>query len=543
MKLLDVGKRFNKSLIYNEYVNVTDDWVDYEKITRIKMLNGIIKEYNDNPNKIVEYCNEEELKLLEKLVNNKVKKYEFDDLYRSLHSKLFLYPSGDCYVIPEELESAMKVALKKIDYKIIRKRDTINKRFIGLMKLYGILMVDMLVDMYNRYYDDFSSDNECKSYIFNSFYLKHYIFIDEPFCYYLDYYVYEKYCFDNSYKDLEYKYFTKEEVESIVNSKYKVDDKYVNKIAEIFKQNNIPISYVSFFIDYAKEVMDKGDPLELIEERARLYLKIHSRDNDYLKIKEVTENIVFILIDVPCVIYKGHSIREMMNKTMKDELTKKTKEHGKKISKNKMVMKYKEIRKESIEALKLYGNYIDEHPEIMNRYVNLFKINKMVFDNESFACHIVTFIAIDDEEPYFYKFFKENITINNKYYEILNYIKDYNYSSLFLVNKINPDNGTILLKDTKTDEEIEIIDVSLSANKILENHYIYTSLFHAYGIYFTSGYMIPFVSEDYDDIIKKINIEKKRIRGCKNELMKEILAAYKLYCKDDKIYYSSIDVE
>ena len=75
MKLLELFSRMNKSMIYNEYVNVTGNLIDYDKTTREKMLNQILKFYQDNPNRILEYFSEKELNLLDKLSKGKLKMY------------------------------------------------------------------------------------------------------------------------------------------------------------------------------------------------------------------------------------------------------------------------------------------------------------------------------------------------------------------------------------------------------------------------------------------------------------------------------------
>lgn len=539
MKLVSFFEKCNKSFIYNEYINIIDDYKDYEKISRNKMLNEIILCYKDNPGKILEYCNEKELKLLEKLNNNKTNYHKFDELYRSLYSKFFVVSEGDKILIPDELKETISIALKNIDYKQVKIKDEINKRFIGIMKLYGIILVDMLADMYNHYYNDFKIFDDCKNYILKSFYLRHYIFIDEDICIYNDYYNYYDYAFDNMPENLDYKYFEKEQIDSISNSKYNIDDKYVNEISNIFKENKIPLNYVDTFVAYAKETLDKAEPIELIERRIIVYLRLF---NNKCNINDVAKKVVSIFLDIPCVIYKGYSLIEMMHKEKEKESIFLSKQHGKKISNDKLIKKYKKIRRESIDALELCGDGIAKENSIMSRYMNLFNINKIYFDLDSLLCYIITFIAIDDEEPYFYKFFKENISINNKYYEILNDIKNYNYSSLFLVEKINVDKGTILLRDTKTNKNIEIIDISLSANKDLENNYIYTSLFKVDNINFTVGYIIPFVDNSYDKMVNDLKIEKRRILGCKNPQMIEILAFYKLYCKNKNISFSTINV-
>lgn len=540
MKLMDFSKIFNKSSVYNEYLNVFDIECNYDRITKSKMIAQIIEYYINNPKKIVEYCNCDELKLLSKVSNKKIKKYEFDNLYGQLARRFLLLPEKDLFDVPDELKDAVKIAVKDIDYKKIEKRDIINNRIIGLMKLYGVIHIDMLVDMYNHYYDDYKNFNECKNYILNSFYLRHYIFIDGDICEYNDYYNYVEYILDNEINDIEFKCFEKEEVESISKSKFNIDDKYVNKIEKIFNKCNIPNTYLDVFINYSKEVLDKGLSPKLIENKIRDYLRIYSKKIDLSS--DISE-ILSILFNVPCVIFKGNSLIEMLEKDRVKKSIEKSKKHGKKISEKEIVSKYKNLRKESIDALNLCGDITSKDGNLIRRYINLLNVNNIKMDDmTSLFCHMVHFIPIDDELPIIHDVIKENISINNKYYEILNELKNYNYNSLFLVKKVFSNDGIILLYDTKTNKEIKIVDISLSASTEIENKYIYTSLFNVEDIYFTAGYIIPLMFDSYDELVKKLLIEKKRIKGTKNEEMKELLATYKLYSKNKNISFSAIDV-
>ncbi len=538
MKLLELFKRMNKSMIYNEYVNVTGDFIDYDKTTREKMLNGILKFYQDNPNRVLEYCSEKELNLLNKLSKGRLKKYEYDDVYKSLHCKLFLVPERKGFSITEEFQDIVKKALKNVNYKEIRKRDLINKRIIGLMKLYGICNIYLLSKMYTHYYnDDFKSIEECAKYIRNSVSLRYYIFIDNDFCFYNEYYYYLENVFDNMDEKLYYKYFTKEDIESICNSKYNIDDKYVRKIAKVFKENDIPQYLIDVFISNLKMHIDTMDSIDNTEELFCRYMRIYSKKYDF---EDAINKIKDIIINIPSVIYKGHSIKEILDMSLEYDSVQKVKEHDKKIGNKPNVEKYKGIRKKSIEALSLCENVLTQNMII--RYKRLFDMNHVNIDIGSLLCHIISFISIDDEETLFYKYFRENVNINNKYYEIFRNIKESNFSSLFLIKEMNSDNGTVLLFDTENENEIEITDVSLSSETQLEGKYIYTSIFKIDGIYLTTGYIIPLMYDTYECVIKNLKIEEKRIRGCKNKEMIRLLAAYKLYSKNNEVRFTTVDV-
>ena len=110
---------------------------------------------------------------------------------------------------------------------------------------------------------------------------------------------------------------------------------------------------------------------------------------------------------------------------------------------------------------------------------------------------------------------------------------------------MDSDNGTILLfdtKDKKDKKDIKITDVSLSCETQLEGKYIYTSLFKIDGIYLTVGYIIPLMYDSYERVVKNLKIEERRIKGCKNKEMIRLLAAYKLYSKNDNVRFTTVDV-
>ena len=60
-----------KDYVYDSYTKIVDDFKDYEKITKVKMLDAIYKVYSDY-NNIISLCTVRELKYLKKLIESQI---------------------------------------------------------------------------------------------------------------------------------------------------------------------------------------------------------------------------------------------------------------------------------------------------------------------------------------------------------------------------------------------------------------------------------------------------------------------------------------
>ena len=63
MKMYDKIKHLKKEYVYEYYTRIVDNFKDYEKITRVKMLDEIYAVYNDY-HTIINICTVRELKYL-----------------------------------------------------------------------------------------------------------------------------------------------------------------------------------------------------------------------------------------------------------------------------------------------------------------------------------------------------------------------------------------------------------------------------------------------------------------------------------------------
>ena len=73
MRMHDFIKNFRKEYVFEYYSRIVEGFKDYNKITKVKMLDEIYNTY-DNPNNIIDICTIKELKYLQKKLNNEIPK-------------------------------------------------------------------------------------------------------------------------------------------------------------------------------------------------------------------------------------------------------------------------------------------------------------------------------------------------------------------------------------------------------------------------------------------------------------------------------------
>ena len=126
----------NKELVSDYYYHIVSDKKDYDKITKKKMIEAIIKEYS-NPDVIADICTEKELRILEQIVN---KTFEINPKIHfyliNLNNKLLINFSNDIEIMSDLKENVEK-ALKNINWKEVRKKDQINEFIVPFIKVMG----------------------------------------------------------------------------------------------------------------------------------------------------------------------------------------------------------------------------------------------------------------------------------------------------------------------------------------------------------------------------------------------------------------------
>lgn len=138
---------YRKDYIHDYYTRVIPNFKDYDKISRVKMVEEVYKEYSNYHN-IIDICTVRELKYLQKVIDSKVEKEElFNKKYdwerKMLHSKFLLendYPNT--IFIPEEIVDKTKEALDNVDWELAEKKDRLNEVLVGFCKIQALSILD-----------------------------------------------------------------------------------------------------------------------------------------------------------------------------------------------------------------------------------------------------------------------------------------------------------------------------------------------------------------------------------------------------------------
>ena len=150
MNMHELIKNYRKDYVFENYTRIVEKFKDYEKITKVKMLDEIYKVY-DNPDNIIDICTTRELQYLEKVLNGKIQKNQYDykikDKYewevRALRSKFLLDYDKN---IPEEMLSKIKEALKRVDWNEKKKIDELNELLVVYCKIQGTALVNTICE-------------------------------------------------------------------------------------------------------------------------------------------------------------------------------------------------------------------------------------------------------------------------------------------------------------------------------------------------------------------------------------------------------------
>ena len=153
MKLYDEIKYFRKDYVYEQYVRIVDEFKDYEKITKVKMIKAIYDVYNE-PDNIINLCTTRELKYLKMILNEQstkgallksdeeTKMISPDDKYKweidNLEKKFLIqYDFTEGIYIPEEILEQIKEALKRVNWSHKKKIDDLNELLVAYCKIQG----------------------------------------------------------------------------------------------------------------------------------------------------------------------------------------------------------------------------------------------------------------------------------------------------------------------------------------------------------------------------------------------------------------------
>lgn len=159
-----------KENVYAFYQRLNIKASDYEKITRNDIYRNIISLYKDDPEIILRLCSMEEIQILKKLLDGKIKKqangYIDYLLFRHLqHNYLILEDKGE-YYIPNDIINYVKMALNLFEEQVYSMQDVGDSVLLGIGTVYNALVISDVVELLKGYYIQY--DTDIKTYIKNN---------------------------------------------------------------------------------------------------------------------------------------------------------------------------------------------------------------------------------------------------------------------------------------------------------------------------------------------------------------------------------------
>lgn len=166
MKMYERIKVYGKDFVYDQYTRIVENFKEYEKISKPKMLAAIYDVYSDY-NNIIDICTVRELKYLKMVINTKItiedvlkdaqnNKIEYlDHKYdweRETLSKKFLidYDYYGTTLIPEEILDQVKEAVKHVKWNERKKIDSLNEILVSYCKMQGLALLTTVTSFASR---------------------------------------------------------------------------------------------------------------------------------------------------------------------------------------------------------------------------------------------------------------------------------------------------------------------------------------------------------------------------------------------------------
>ena len=161
MKMYERINGYRKEFVYEQYTRIVEEFKDYEKISKTKMLDAIYNVYSDY-NNIIDICTVRELKYLKMVfdnnltfdevlmdpVNKQIKyldhKYDWE---RKMLSNKFLI-DYDYYgetSIPEEIIDNIRKAIKNVKWNKRKEIDELNEILVSYCKNQGTVLLNTVM--------------------------------------------------------------------------------------------------------------------------------------------------------------------------------------------------------------------------------------------------------------------------------------------------------------------------------------------------------------------------------------------------------------
>lgn len=301
MSLEEFFNKENKKSIYSFYTRSVAKPLAYEKVTKEKLYNLILENYENDPEIILRLCSIEELNILKSLLIEELEKKNYGYieylLLNNLQKNYLVLEKDNHFYIPEDLVNYVKMAINLLNEKENSFRDVTDSIIIGLIRIHNVLEVEEFVSLLKRYNCAFISVDDFKKYILKSPKLNQKIDIIKKkkkwYAVSLEYYFYEDVL--ELRNDLPYQNYTLENIISI--GKYKIDlfkkpmFKFLN-----FLEMHLEPKFIDYIID------DLIGYMGLYINNLEIVKKISA------DIEELYKSIVDVLPYFPIWVFNGNDL-------------------------------------------------------------------------------------------------------------------------------------------------------------------------------------------------------------------------------------------
>ena len=532
MKLKEVINIYRKDAIFENYTRIINDFKDYEKISRNKIVDEIIKLYSDY-NVIIDLCSNDELKLLKKILNNKISPQKIfeEELWKSLFDKfLLIHDNSDKkikLVIPDEFKSIVKAAIKSYDEKEKIINDNLNILLIGIIKIYGALKIN---DYYNILKNYININKQVFiNHISNNRYFKYYTYKvkyeNDDYIIYEPYYSFDDdllFIIDRNKNKFKYKIRPIEDVICLSLNRFDIDNPKINKfLEEIYKLNIYEENFLDKVLEFSVLGLFRDDLIDYLKSIPSL----KNKNLDYLK--PLMDDA---MDEMPSASLKGMTPHEYMETMVIKNTDKKYKKVYNNIKDSTDINNYKNFREEVTVIYDDCYNELFKNKEIIKKFTNILNKNNIYIEEENILRSLLFYHKIDQEENIFEKVMKNKNILTNDYSLYSQFESSY-IESLFQIKSLNPSLGQVTIKDVYTNKEYTIYDVALSCYDEVINKYMYTSLIKIGNYMFNTEYAF-FINDD-KNVLNIIKNEMNLLKDIKNNQTKKFLVCYKLFKKED----------
>ncbi len=196
---------YKKPFVHEQYSRIVENFKNYDRISKKKMIEEIYNVYSDY-NNIIDICTVRELKYLKKIIDGEdvtfstFEDYKYKWEREILKNKFLIQYDVLQPFIPDEIIDNVKLAIKNVNWSSAKKNDYINELLVSVCKVQGSVELPFLcsfVSSVTKTEEKVICDHILHNKLFNYYvytYFKNFEFMEEdiPVGLYQDYYRFEE---------------------------------------------------------------------------------------------------------------------------------------------------------------------------------------------------------------------------------------------------------------------------------------------------------------------------------------------------------------